>query len=374
MLTLMRLAAEYAERAVQVDGVLLPAAASSTCRLATGRSALYHLIDRLPAKYARTVLLPCYVPEGVIKPFRAAGFDLRFYRLGADLQPDEGDVIELLGALSAPAVFMLLHYFGYPSANHSLLARLRQTDALVVSDCAQAPLTRTEDGIPLGEIGDVALYSLNKFIPVCDGAILSSLTPRVDLSLDEAVLPALPAATVEAYARHLEACRLLFDAPSPARAAELLETISAWYETYYQFINDDLTPRRQSPASRSIEACFPFAEAARLRRRHGARVHQALAGHPVIRRLWPTLPSQVVPFGIAVTVVGHRRDEVQRRLFDDDVLASTLVDKWDFVPPGGEARFPVERAFLRDHLLLPVSEFMSDDDTSRLIDALQRIN
>ena len=146
------------------------------------------------------------------------------------------------------------------------------------------------------------------------------------------------------------------------------------YETYYQFINDDLTPRRQSPASRSIEACFPFAEAARLRRRHGARVHQALAGHPVICPLWPALPSQVVPFGIAVTVVGHRRDEVQRRLFDDDVLASTLADKWDFVPPGGEARFPVERAFLRDHLLLPVSEFMSDDDTSRLIDALQRIN
>jgi len=374
VLTLLRLATDYSERDVAADGVLLPAAPTSSCRLATGRSALFHLIDRLPAGYGRTVLLPSYVAEGVIQPFRAAGFALRFYRLGAALQPDEDHVGELLGDLPEPPVFMLLHYFGYPTAAPSLLALLRQAGPLVVSDCAHAPLTRTEDGTALGELGDVALYSLNKLIPVCDGSILASLTPRVDLGLDEAALPDLPAATIEAYAAHLACCRRLFDAPSVARAAEQLEPIGAGYEAYYQFINTDLSPRRQSTASRRIEARFPFAEAARLRRRHGARVHQALAGHPLIRLLWPDLPGQVVPFGVAVTVADQRRDEVQRRLFDNNVLASTLVDKWDFVPREEAARFPIERAFLRDHLLLPVSEFLSDDDTGRLIDALHRIH
>jgi len=374
VLTLLRLATDYAERTAAAEGVLLPAAASSRCRLATGRSALFHLIDRLPTTYARTVLLPCYVAEGVIQPFRAAGFALRFYRLGGALQPDEDHVGELLGELPGPPVFMLLHYFGYPSAAPSLLARLRQAGALVVSDCAHAPLTRTEDGTPLGELGDVALYSLNKFIPVCDGAILASLNPRVDLTLDEAALPALPAATVEAYGEHLAACRRLFDAPSVACAAEQLAPIGASYETYYEFINRDLSPRRQSADSRRLEARFPFAEAARQRRRHGARVHQALAGHPVIRPLWNELPSQVVPFGIAVSVADQRRDEVQHRLLDDNVLASILVDKWNFVPREDAAGFPAEQAFLRDHLLLPVSEFLSDDDTGRLIDALHRIH
>ena len=374
MLTLLRMATEFAKRADQTDGILLPGAANSSCRLATGRSALLHLIGRLPVDYAKTVLLPCYVAEGVIKPFRVAGFDLQFYRLGTDLQPDESDVAELLEVVPTPPVFMLIHYFGYPSASPSLLAMLRQAGALVVSDCAHAPLTRTESGIPLGEIGDIALYSLNKLIPVCDGAVLSSMKSEVEVSLEEATLPGLPAATIQAYVRHLEACRLLFDAPSPASAVEYFGAIEAGYEAYYQFINDDLSPRQQSPASRYIESRFPFAEAARLRQRHGCRLHQALIAHPFIRPLWAAMPSQVVPFGIAVTIAGERRNEIQQRLIASDVLASTLVDKWDFMPRKGKTRFLVERAFLREHLLLPVSELMSDDDTDQLINVIQRIH
>jgi dTDP-4-amino-4,6-dideoxygalactose transaminase len=299
---------------------------------------------------------------------------LRFYRLSAELQPDEGDVAELLRDAPAPAVFMLIHYFGYPSASPALLAMLRQAGALVVSDCAHAPLSRTAAGVPLGEIGEVALYSLNKFIPVCDGAILVSMTPRVDVALDEAALPALPAATVEAYEVHLRACRQLFEAPTPAQAEDYLGMIASGYEAYYKFINDDLSPRRQGLESRRIEACFPFAEAARVRRRHGVRVHQALLANPVVRPLWQALPTHVVPFGIPVIVADHRRDDIQRMLFEDGILASTLVDKWDFVAREREDHFAFELAFLRDHLLLPVSEFMSDDDVSRLIGAIQCIH
>lgn len=374
MLTLLRLATDYADRVDKDDGILLPVSSSSICRLATGRSAIFHLIDRLPAAYTHTVLLPCYVAEGVIQPFRAAGFLLRFYRLSADLQPDEAHICELLDGLSRSPVFMLLHYFGYPSAAPSLLARLRQAGALVVSDCAHAPMTRTEDGTPLGELGDLALYSLNKFIPVCDGAILVSMTPEVNVALDEVALPTLPAATVDAYMDHLAACRLLFDSPTVAHAAEQLVLIGSSYERFYKFINTDLSPRRQSAASLRLEACFPFTEAASLRRRHGCRVHQALAGHPVIHPLWTDLPSKVVPFGIAVRVADQRRNEVQHCLFQDNILASTLADKWDFVPTEHLMDFPVEVGFLRNHLLLPVSEFLSDEDTDRLIAALHRIH
>lgn len=374
MLTLLRLATEFVDRVDQTDGILLPKEAKSSCRLATGRSALFHLIGRLPVDYAKTVLLPCYVAEGIIKPFRTAGFDLQFYRLKTDLQPDESDVAELLEVVPTPAVFMLIHYFGYPSASPSLLAMLRQTGTLVVSDCAHAPLTRTESGIALGEIGDIALYSLNKLIPVCDGAVLSSMKSEVEVSIDEATLPGLPASTIEAYVRHLEACRLLFDAPSPASAMKHFGAIEANYEAYYQFINDDLSPRQQSPASRYIESRFPFAEAARLRQRNSFRLHQVLIDHPLLRPLCSALPRQVVPFGIAVTVGGQRRNEIQQRLIASDVLASTLVDKWDFIPHKRKKRFLVERAFLRDHLLLPVSELISDDDTDRLIDVIQRIH
>ena len=65
----------------------------SGCRAATGRSLLLHLARRLNPG---AVFMPCFVPEGVIKPFLAAGVDVIFYRLTPQLYPDIEHLRELL--------------------------------------------------------------------------------------------------------------------------------------------------------------------------------------------------------------------------------------------------------------------------------------
>ncbi len=374
MLTLLRLATTFPESTSGTGHLLLPRQASSTCRLATGRSALFHMIGRLPPSYARIVMLPSYIAEGVVKPFIAAGYELRFYRLTRELQPDESDVGKLLLNAAAPPVFMLIHYFGNPSVSPSLLSMLRGAGALIVSDCAHAPLSKTKDGIPLGEIGDIALYSLNKLLPVCDGAILSSRTPKVDLALEEDSLPALPAPATEAYSRHLLACRQLFHAPDSCSATEYLAAIEEGYEGYYKIINEDLSPHRQGQVSRFIETVFPYDVAAKTRRDHAASLQGVISSSDVIRPVWPELANNVVPFAVPVRVAATRRDAIQRELFENGVMASTLCDKWNFVPRGFETSFAVETAFLQEHLLLPVSEFMSDEDIALLENTIRRIH
>jgi dTDP-4-amino-4,6-dideoxygalactose transaminase len=153
VLTLLRMETNFATQVDGAGGLPLPASARSVCRLATGRSALFHLIARLPTPHACTVLMPCYIAEGVIRPFRAADFNVRFYRLNADLTPNEADVAAILDETPGRAVFMLIHYFGFSSASKALLDMLRDHRAIVASDCAHALLSTTEGGIRVYRCG-----------------------------------------------------------------------------------------------------------------------------------------------------------------------------------------------------------------------------
>lgn len=373
MLTLLRMETEFAAPVDGDGGLPLPASARSVCRLATGRSALFHLIARLPTPHARTVLMPCYVAEGVIGPFRAADFNVRFYRLNADLTPNEADVAAILNETPGRAVFMLIHYFGFPSASTALLDMLSDHQAVVVSDCAHALLSTTGDGLSLGELGDVALYSLNKFLPVADGAILLSRADDIDVAIAEEELPELPAPALTHFKRHLAECRELFMCSSASGAAKLIEALSDSYEAYYALINTDLRPYRQSDDSRRIEADYSFQNCAEVRRSHALRLYAELS-NPVFRLVHATLPDGTVPFGIPARVPGERRAELLETLSDRGILLSTLVDKWDFVPQESVGHFSVEKDFLAEHVLIPVSEFLSEADMSHIITEINHIH
>lgn len=372
MLTLLRLETDYPDDSPGDGGFPLPTEYVSMCRVATGRSALYHLANRLPEPHAFTVLLPCFVAEGVIKPFMAADFKVIFYPLTADLRPDETAVADILDEIPGRAVFVLIHYFGFSAASPSLLAVLESAGAWVVSDCAHAPLSRSVNGASLGELGDFALYSLNKWLPVCDGAILLSRSPEVSVAIDDAGLPTLPNAATDAFLQHLAACRALFFAEEIAKARETLTTIGTSYEAYYEVINNDMKPHRQSDASRRIEGVFQYQDSARIRRSHTERLLREMRSDLFVP-VHSCLPIGVVPFCFPVRVPAHRREELQNFLIGRGILLSTLVDKWDFVPAGQAGDFINERDFIAEHLLVPVNEFLSDADMSTLISELNQI-
>lgn len=179
---------------------------SSRCMLATGRQCLRLLSDRLPATGSRHVLMPCYVAEGVIAPFRDAGIPVHFYRLRPDLSPDPQDVDALLSKLGGGGLFVLVHYFGYDCASQELEAALAAHGTLLLHDAAHALYGSFATGA-------FVLYSFNKFLPVTDGAVLVSRRPDIDVTIDEAKLPPLPEQTLAAYGRHLELNAALRDAP-----------------------------------------------------------------------------------------------------------------------------------------------------------------
>lgn len=370
MLTLFRHAAAEAALA-EHEAFPLPDAGATSCRLATGRSALLHLIRRLPPSCAQTVLLPTYVAEGVIQPFREAGFEIVFYRLQPDLRPVVEDVAFLLPQVGGQAVFVLIHYFGFSACSEPLSSVLMQHDAIVVDDLAHAPFTAGPNGRLLGEGAELALYSLNKFLPVVDGAILLSRHPDIDVAVDETELSELSQAAQAAYREHLQAAAELA-ASGPDAAQPLLQALGETYERYYAVINGDLSAHRQSAASRQVEAAFPYRWLIERRQAHARMLYEGLKS-PAFDLVYPALAAGVVPFCIPARVPVERRSEILQRLFARGILLSTLQDKWDFIPAGREAHFAVETAFLREHVLIPVSEFISVDAMGYMTEQLNLI-
>jgi hypothetical protein len=369
MLTMLRVASELVELGPPGNGLPLPRSALSVARLSTGRCALNYLIQRLPRRNDWTVFLPCYVAEGVIGPFRAAGMPILHYRLNENLTPNEGDVAKLLSECGQQKLFVLIHYFGFPSLTASLRNTIAEHEAVLLCDCAHAPLSTSDHGELLSEQGNIALHSLNKFFPVTDGAIIVSRVDEINLAAGENDLLEPPHDALAHFSQHLKACRALLECQSVAAARPLLAAIDESYDAYYRIINRDLAPRRQSRSSKAIEDAFSYESCAKRRRQHARFLYANLIS-PLFDPVYSILPGGAVPFAVPFRIRGGRRDEIVERLFERNVLLSTLVDKWNFVPAGKSDFFTAETAFMQEHVLVPVNEFLTDHDMSNIVTTL----
>ena len=370
MLTLFRLATDEATLKSGGGTRPIPVSATSMCRLATGRSALLHMISRLPRHHAATVLLPSYVAEGVIQPFLMSGFTVLFYRLRSDLSPVTEDVASLLEQVNGIAVIVLIHYFGFSARSEELSSALVKHSPVVIDDFAHAPFTTTQSGQALVDNAELGLYSLNKFLPVVDGAILVSNRPEIDLSIDESDLPELPDHAQQAYQKHLQSGLGLFESSDPAQAKICLRDLEESYERYYSVISADLRPFRQSARSRRIVDAFPFDQMIAQRLTNSRILYERLSAS-VFSLVFPILPPGVVPFCIPARVPAQRRAEILDKLFEQGILLSTLQDKWDFVPTNQRCYYAVEAAFLAEHVLIPISESIT---TVSMLDMLKLLN
>lgn len=128
---------------------------------------------------------------------------------------------------------------------------------------------------------------------------------------------------------------------------EVLIRSGAAYEEYYADMAARLTPCRAS-----ADTAFPHGALIQRRNRNAAALCAALGdyGHR----------TMTAPFCLAAKVTD--RDAVLKRAWAAGIHLAALVDKWDFLPAGQEDRFAVERAWLDSHVLIPVSEFLDEDD------------
>jgi hypothetical protein len=327
---------------------------TSQCFFATARSCIVHLIR----KYGPSVAyLPTLVPEGLLAPFDREKIKIRRYPLKAGLEPDCNELERMLAGAIRPLV-VVVHYFGYamPTFEATVLAHSR--GGIVLEDAAHAVLN------PSIERGcaDVAVYSLNKFLPVTDGAYMLSRNPDVDLTeptnLEE------NAEATNAYRRHLLANRLLATSQATDLQDRWLLKIKKQskdaYEEYYKIISRDMEPRQPSHATMAVFQSIDFGKYRTARLAVAERVLNELNESEIYRAGLPMF---------AFPVRTRSRSRAIEAFAEAGIDVAYIHEKWGAC---GKSDSP-EADFMKSHILLPLNERVKDEIPSLMAKTLRSI-
>jgi len=132
----------------------------------SGTAAIYQAGKSLRLPEGATVLVPSYNCGHEIEPFLRLGLRVECYRVMADLQIDLADV-ERRMRKSAGAL-LITHYFGFGQPLEAIRALCDRHGVMLIEDCAHA-LFSDNAARNLGRVGDAAVYSMRKSLPLPHG-------------------------------------------------------------------------------------------------------------------------------------------------------------------------------------------------------------
>ena len=149
---------------------VFPAAGQAVSYWFGGSQAIYQGVRRLGLGKGDTILVPAYSCGSEIASLLATGMSMRYYRSLPDLSPDF-DHLERLCRKNPSAIF-IIHYFGFPQPMKALLDFKKRHNLLLVEDNAHGLYSADKCGNPLGNTGDIAVFSFTKSLPTPDGGAL----------------------------------------------------------------------------------------------------------------------------------------------------------------------------------------------------------
>ncbi len=319
-----------------------------------GRDAIWWALGVLGIGPGDHVLLPASCCDVMLLPFVERGVHVGYYGLDDGLR-FHLDEIAAKVELRTRAVYVI-HYFGFPQELAVVRDLCRRLGLHLIEDCAHALLGR--DGrIPLGEFGDVAIFSLRKMLPVPDGGCLKLNAdyqrPRAGRARAEFAAAVAAAKLIAYYLAQrgivpIGSLRALLARGDSA-------TDGAPYWTAYRRHDQDM-----SAISRRILASLDPGEVAARRREHFAYWLASLPRDGRLQPLYRELPDGVVPYSFPILVDGAERVLACLRA-KGIYLEPTFNAPWYNLPglTNGEERFPaVERAAQR-LISLPVHQAAS---------------
>ena len=149
----------------------------------SGRVALYHGVATLNLPAQSTILVPAYHQGVEIDALLAAGYALRYYRVDEQLRIDLADVEQRLD--NTVSALYVTHYFGFPQPLEPIRRLCQARRLKLIEDCALSLFSR-DNGTWLGSVGDLAIFSVYKTLPLPHGGFVVTKSERPTTALPPA--------------------------------------------------------------------------------------------------------------------------------------------------------------------------------------------
>lgn len=324
---------------------------------ASGREALVALIRSLNLKEGDIVLLPAFVPEGIISPCRIQKLDIRFYVLDRNLDPD-WIFFDKLAHKSQPKLAILIHYFGVRRDANRFVTICHSRGAMVLEDFAHMQILPETK---LGLNSDFALHSLRKIIGVPDGAILQtnfldlpSLKPKISFDLRRITY-------ILMNMGHLSITGVSRWSGSPSFWRNFWKIFGRFFSSYRFLMWYFKRPTPMSRLSKFLLSRFPWRAAV------SKRIHYEQIYHNMLDRNIFTHLSQPedghCSMGYAVLV--ENRNSLYETLARQGIYGIWFEYKWDHFPEGSiqnDARW-----VMKNHFLFPTAYSLREEEITRVI-------
>lgn len=325
-----------------------------------GRYAIHLICRLLNIGPGDEVLVPAYNCGAEVDPFIWAGAKAVFYRIDDKAALDLDDIVRRV--TPATKVVYVTHFFGWPQDLDELAQWCKEKRLFLVEDCALALFSDGPNNT-IGRVGDAAIYSFVKSLPVPDGGalVLGNGSTWKDTRIIEpppfhnSLLNTLP--LLKKWFMHTSK---LWQRYEPAR--ELLNR--SWLK---RPTNQDNEIEREMPESNYFDEqkinwsmsgisnsilsqVDPDSVAAR-RQRNYRQLHDSLRDVPSIKLLFDDLPEAVTPWSFPFFV--KDRNRWCHALEDKGIL----VGGWPSYHRGLDWKdFPEARHLKNDLLTLPVHQ------------------
>ena len=315
------------------------------CRLfSRARHALWHGVRALGLGRGDEVLVPAFHHGAEIEALIQAGVECRFYDATSNLEPDPAE----LDALVSPATKALyvIHYLGIAQDVKRWRRWCDERGFLLIEDAAQAWLA-SSDGLPVGTLGDLAIFCFYKTFGFPDGAALVSSSPAED------------ATPVD---RRLSAIGMSHAAWAAGRSGILAGAARRIWTAEGSTDDDEFSLGEPSPPSRALDLLISRGvdrSTAATRRAH----YQLLLAdlEESVLPAFRELPGESSPF--AFPMVTSEKPELIARLRASGIDA---LDFWPVPHPSLPEGFPQAAELRRTVVGLPVHQELRRSDVDRI--------
>lgn len=246
----------------------------------SGRTAIEAVLLRLPDVH--TALLPSYCCDSMIVPFRDAGIDVGFYKVGWD----DGMKVEIDGTAD---ILLWCNYFGFKN-------NMPKYDGVVIEDITHSLLS----DISFHPRSDYLVASLRKWEPVnCGG--YCSVKMDGEVPSDDFVL--LKSAAMELKKKYLED----LDQKKKPQFLSMFGESNRWLAEHYSGLSID-------PWSKEFFSRVDIDKQREKRRNNARALYEGLSG-----KVQFLFPIEDMDCPLFVPILLSNRDEVRAHLTKNEI-------------------------------------------------------
>ena len=328
------------------------------------------------AQSNNTVLMPAYHHGVEVEAVRAAGANIVFYRVDADMRIDLDDIARKAAQPGVRVVYVT-HFVGFAQPIAEVRKIAQAHNLRLFEDCALALFSRSPEGVPLGSLGDASCYCLYKTLPVPHGGLLLAPdVPRATVTTPPLLstlhhVAGLILTHLELHSAGLGgAIRAAARATSQATVDKAVTTVQTGTMHIAEHDLDLGASRWVAPILARTDTEMVVA-----RRRHNfSRLATALDGVlPVVGA--PLLPG-VCPLFLPVRIDSTRCNGLDKPMIMQRLHAVGIdaIDFWDSGDPLCDPHeFPEVTQLRHEILELPCHQSLDDDDIDQVAHAMKQI-